>query len=1418
MSHKHVELHKTVKKGWNQVSPKGHARLGFFQTTNGRENADNVFVLVAHYDFKEGKDDWPRKGNDKDVENLRKTFAENRKCRFRDLPSPKKEDLLALLADEKKLKKFFASEDVEPSMFIFIILSHGGPKGKIYTDEIISNVYDSFNTKELFAKLEKTCAKCLRLLFLGPCRGELSFGDTNQADSQDTAKNYSSNVSFEPKMHNTIIFYSTVETTTADRDPRKGTWLVQCLCEQLNLMRANESLAHFSTGMQNRIHEWAIKAQPDIRTQKQTEQTMEIKMFPHDRKFFFSAFENCGQSQSTIEFDWMNPNTKSVFRGKLAVIFHQGNEIKKLEYSLIENLGFETKTINSDLESVEKYFAELKEKSWSDYGCFAAFFFAQVTEEENQVCVNLSGNEPVPIGDLIHSLLGPESQEWQGKPKLFFLIDVGRATEDAQGKPSSQPIIEFLPATPHSGWMLFILRMIANFQRNGSYDILSNPLHLKMIAQTEDSFSGKDSQNLFHIYEKIVQKKMREALAVDYTEGNMMYEEALEKCEKELQTISLSYLNNESVEDLKYTRNGIVTLVEGNIVFVHQTFAEFLAAQNYIECLNGEKFKKFEMPIDLLEEKYRQVRKFVDMKISREKDEETAILKSSLELFFMEKITKEMIAEILVSENLPTMFSLYENQISFGKNRSKAKFHFENGYQILKEACWKNEEIALNILNHGAFESLEFSKINEITKILCGAVKNNFLKLFAALVEKCSTHGLIEKCQANHDNDMSFAVTNASEKNHHEMLKLVIESGLIDMHGLVKSNALVFAVSTNSVECVELLIQHGFPTACVDFLFLYEFSNFEYYNYYMEEKTIRALLGTKSEPPEKLAIRLFQYAIKIGNVEAAKFLQQEYRGIEKTVFDDGRTALHVAAEIRASKKHSAALEICRWLVQECDFKIGDKDYKGRNALHIGKGNLELAKYFLEKDPALIKSVDDDHGLNLLQFACYWSEGKKIVEFFHSRDGDLIKQEMKEGKTALHLAAEKENLELCVFLVENGVDLNAVDDKGWNAAHCAAVNKRNKEGGKILQYLHKEKPELIKQKTILGETMLHIACKNRLNEETIEWLMAQGLDPSDVNRKGWNALHFAASGGKIGKIEFIHGKFPGLMESLTNDAENAMHLMAASYSEKDELKELHALCGKLVKQKTKTNKTVLHYAAQSGWCSEEKCEWLVEEIGLEIESEDNDGWKFVHFAASEGKIGVIKFILKKCPHLIESLTNDGENAMHLMAKRYCVLSKLKELHALCGKLVKQKTKANKTVLHYAAQSHLHCKEKCKWLVEEIGLPIEAEDDDGWNVVHFVANNYNRYEILELLEYIKTKNSRLIVKTTQRNETALHTAAMKGNSQAFEWLLKNCVDPELTDVDGKTALQVARPQDFEDLKRILAKLPPHPNDQSRNTLQR
>ncbi|XP_059483371.1 uncharacterized protein LOC132201315 isoform X2 [Neocloeon triangulifer] len=475
-----ITLDKCVEKGAKQGYPEGLAGLGYFESTGIEKNAENVFVLVVHYDFKDGAHSWPRFGDEKDVENLRNTFAKNRNCAFREC-SPKKEVLITLLQDEKKLQRFFGAPE-EPDVFFLIILSHGSANGVIFTDFLRSpdpNDYETFTTKDLLKSINDNFPKCLKIVFLETCRGELEDSvfhryQAIEGHRNDLTRNQnSSRVSFEPKMLNLIIFCSTVETTRS-----KGTWVVTALCEVLNEMRQKLDVANFLTGVQNKIHKKTFGSFYLSR------QTPVFKMFPCDRKFFFHPLgskvagtsnrsmdgkSKIGSSEEekplSIHFDWFNPQTKKVFRGRRAVIFHYGEKsvhIEKLDTALVTNLGFETIDANINKDGLHFYLSQ-SDKSWSDCGCFAAFFFAEIAEEEDgEVCIWLNENKRViPIGKLIHGLLGPKNGDWIGKSKLFFFVDTKSVatTHAVVEKKNTMIIFSARPITQDGSFLLFGMRL-----------------------------------------------------------------------------------------------------------------------------------------------------------------------------------------------------------------------------------------------------------------------------------------------------------------------------------------------------------------------------------------------------------------------------------------------------------------------------------------------------------------------------------------------------------------------------------------------------------------------------------------------------------------------------------------------------------------------------------------------------------------------------------------------------------------------------------------------------------------------------------------------------------------------------------------------------------------------------------------------
>ncbi|XP_065337614.1 uncharacterized protein LOC135938045 [Cloeon dipterum] len=218
------------------------------------------------------------------------TFKGNRKCNFRSILSPKREALLGLLSDQEQLLRLFSSEDDVPSVFVLYILSFGNIDGKICTDHYESEDSDkfiSFSTTDIFDSLKNLTLfdTCLKIVNFGPCRGE--YFDTIYSANQGKFDNENScRITYEPKMRNLVVFYSTVETTRAVRG-ESGTIFAQESCNVINSMPKDEPLVNVFTSIQFQIYQNS-KGNYDLDECKYISQTPEIKIFAMKSNFSFS--------------------------------------------------------------------------------------------------------------------------------------------------------------------------------------------------------------------------------------------------------------------------------------------------------------------------------------------------------------------------------------------------------------------------------------------------------------------------------------------------------------------------------------------------------------------------------------------------------------------------------------------------------------------------------------------------------------------------------------------------------------------------------------------------------------------------------------------------------------------------------------------------------------------------------------------------------------------------------------------------------------------------------------------------------------------------------------------------------------------------------------------------------------------------
>ncbi|XP_065336631.1 putative ankyrin repeat protein RF_0381 [Cloeon dipterum] len=207
-----------------------------------------------------------------------------------------------------------------------------------------------------------------------------------------------------------------------------------------------------------------------------------------------------------------------------------------------------------------------------------------------------------------------------------------------------------------------------------------------------------------------------------------------------------------------------------------------------------------------------------------------------------------------------------------------------------------------------------------------------------------------------------------------------------------------------------------------------------------------------------------------------------------------------------------------------------------NLLHyfVMHNNLDFAKLVLERDPDLIRFVDN-RSKTLLHFAaqyanrsmCEWLVGQKLApdaqsdrgstpmhfamrnrqhgadlaSFFASKVPKWNKMN-KHGLTPLHWALQYENLEAATRLLDLGCSIRIITKDMKNLLHfCAEKNKL-----KSAKLVHRWDGNLIGKTCLDGMTALHFAAKNG-DWEFCDWLIDSGVDVVKLDIQGRSASNY-----------------------------------------------------------------------------------------------------------------------------------------------------------------------------------------------------------------------------------------------------------------------------------------------------------------------
>lgn len=272
----------------------------------------------------------------------------------------------------------------------------------------------------------------------------------------------------------------------------------------------------------------------------------------------------------------------------------------------------------------------------------------------------------------------------------------------------------------------------------------------------------------------------------------------------------------------------------------------------------------------------------------------------------------------------------------------------------------------------------------------------------------------------------------------------------------------------------------------------------------------------------------------------------------------------------------------------------------------------------------------------------------------------------EGYTPLQLAASEGQLEIVKWLVEQGADINAVNDVDTyyaNPITYAAIRGFNTGDWKVVRYLAELPGIDINYSTRAcewgsGSNALTFACDTKDNNGNngnlgiVRFLVDHGADPCAKDEwEDLNAIEMAVLHNQDEIFDYFveerHVKIENPTDlldiAIANSNSHAVRYLldhGANFRNIDGaiFKAVNSgdvnIVGALVREgataheRDVTGKTPLHIAAQNG--NKAIIEFLISGCGARVDARDNDGRTSLHLAADKGNLEAVECLLRYDP--------------------------------------------------------------------------------------------------------------------------------------------------------------------------------------------
>ncbi|XP_075241022.1 transient receptor potential cation channel subfamily A member 1 homolog isoform X2 [Convolutriloba macropyga] len=238
---------------------------------------------------------------------------------------------------------------------------------------------------------------------------------------------------------------------------------------------------------------------------------------------------------------------------------------------------------------------------------------------------------------------------------------------------------------------------------------------------------------------------------------------------------------------------------------------------------------------------------------------------------------------------------------------------------------------------------------------------------------------------------------------------------------------------------------------------------------------------------------------------------------------------------------------------------------------------------------------------------------------HKQGSDILNVQNKGFETPLHKAASYNREKAIEFLLQNGANIDAVDEDGYTALLVAAYKGHEAVTEQLLNA--KADASVVDS---LGKNLLHMVAET----ESVP-LAKKLLEKSDVkdllserDQVGNTPLHVAARNGTAEMLRVFYDK-GGDITMKNEDEQTVLHL-AADYGRTTAVKLICELDDDLVGVEDENSNTALHLAATEGY---EKVVTVLIQYQADVESRNIQQWTPLDCAAAKGWTRCARILLE-----------------------------------------------------------------------------------------------------------------------------------------------------------------------------------------------